>query len=67
MCPYSELFSPKTVKYGPTDQNTDTFHAVLFIDDVILVDMIVAYTKFYVHRENVETSFQITNETFAYF
>ena len=35
----------------------------LFFDDA-LVDMVVGYTKLHVHKEKVDTSFEITNEIF---
>ena len=38
----------------------------LFFDDV-LVDMIVGYTKLYIHRAKTNTSFEITNEDICLF
>ena len=38
----------------------------LFFDDA-LVDMVVGYTKLHVHKEKVDTSFEITNEIFRLF
>ena len=38
----------------------------LFFDDV-LVDMIVAYTKFYNHREKTDISFEIANKKICLF
>ena len=38
----------------------------LLFDDA-LVDMVVGYTKLHVHREKVDTSFEITNEIFRLF